>query len=46
MRRSWYRGGSQALKADDYAELTAVADIYQERIDDSLSRLQRAAKER
>jgi myo-inositol 2-dehydrogenase/D-chiro-inositol 1-dehydrogenase len=37
---------AQALKADDYAELTAVADIYQERIDDSLSRLQRAAKDK
>src|SRR3954454_19456592 len=30
---------SQALKADDYSELTAVADIYQERIDDCLARL-------
>src|SRR3954453_9143858 len=30
---------SQALKADDYAELTAVADIYQERIDDCLAGL-------
>ena len=27
---------AQALKADDYSELTAVADIYQERIDDCL----------
>ena len=27
---------SQALKADDYSELTAVADIYQERIDECL----------
>src|SRR3954452_9911927 len=33
---------SQALKADDYAELTAVADIYQERIDDCLARLRRS----
>jgi myo-inositol 2-dehydrogenase / D-chiro-inositol 1-dehydrogenase len=32
---------SQALKADDYAELTAVADIYQERIDQCLSQLGR-----
>src|ERR671932_781329 len=35
---------AQALKADDYSELTAVADVYQERIDDCLNRLQRAAK--
>ncbi|MBM3811941.1 MAG: Gfo/Idh/MocA family oxidoreductase [Acidimicrobiia bacterium] len=34
---------AQALKADDYAELTAVADVYQERIDSSLERLRRAA---
>ncbi|MEO7649739.1 MAG: Gfo/Idh/MocA family oxidoreductase, partial [Bryobacteraceae bacterium] len=33
---------SQALRADDYAELTAVADVYQERIDDSLDRLRKA----
>ncbi len=33
---------SQALKADDYAELTAVADVFQERIDDCLARLQKA----
>ncbi|MDQ6707702.1 MAG: Gfo/Idh/MocA family oxidoreductase [Acidobacteriota bacterium] len=32
---------SQALKADDYSELTAMADIYQERIDASLAALQR-----
>lgn len=32
---------SQALKADDYSELTAMADIYQERIDASLQALQR-----
>jgi myo-inositol 2-dehydrogenase / D-chiro-inositol 1-dehydrogenase len=32
---------SQALKADDYAELTAVGDIYQERIDQCLSQLGR-----
>ena len=37
---------AQALKADDYSELTAVADIYQERIDDSLGRLRRAAKDK
>jgi len=37
---------AQALKADDYAELTAVADIYQERIDDSLARLTRAQKDK
>lgn len=30
---------AQALKADDYSELTAVADISQERIDECLSRL-------
>jgi myo-inositol 2-dehydrogenase / D-chiro-inositol 1-dehydrogenase len=34
---------AQALKADDYAELTAVADVYQNRIDDCLARLKRAA---
>ena len=35
---------AQALKADDYSELTAVADIYQERIDDCLGRLQRVSQ--
>ncbi len=30
---------SQAMKADDYAELTAVADIYQERVDTCLEQL-------
>src|SRR5579859_1946469 len=30
---------SQALKADDYAELTAVADVYQDRIDTCLEQL-------
>ncbi len=30
---------SQALNADDYSELTAVADVYQDRIDDSLNTL-------
>lgn len=34
---------AQALKADDYSELTAMADVFQNRIDDSLSRLTRAA---
>jgi myo-inositol 2-dehydrogenase / D-chiro-inositol 1-dehydrogenase len=37
---------AQALKADDFSELTAVADIYQERIDDSLGRLKRVAKDK
>ena len=32
---------SQALNADDYAELTAVADVYQDRIDDSLNQLRK-----
>ncbi|PYT15022.1 MAG: oxidoreductase [Acidobacteria bacterium] len=32
---------SQALKADDYAELTAVADVYQDRIDQCLAQLNR-----
>ena len=30
---------SQALNADDYSELTAVADVYQDRIDESLNTL-------
>src|SRR5213593_2445320 len=34
---------AQALKADDYAELTAVADVFQERIDGCLERLRRAS---
>ena len=34
---------AQALKADDYAELTAMADIEQSRIDDSVDRLKKAA---
>lgn len=34
---------AQAMKADDYSELTAVADIDQERIDECLTRLKRAA---
>src|ERR1041385_3545393 len=32
---------SQALKADDFAELTAVADVYQDRIDQCLAQLNR-----
>ncbi len=35
---------SQALTADDYAELTAVADIGQEEIDHSLASLKRIGK--
>jgi myo-inositol 2-dehydrogenase / D-chiro-inositol 1-dehydrogenase len=35
---------AQALKADDYSELTAVADIYQERIDECLIQLAKSAK--
>ncbi|MEP6537204.1 MAG: Gfo/Idh/MocA family oxidoreductase [Bryobacteraceae bacterium] len=34
---------SQALNADDYAELTAMADVYQERIDDSLNTLRKVS---
>jgi predicted dehydrogenase len=34
---------AQALKADDYSELTAVADVFQNRIDDCLNRLAKAA---
>lgn len=34
---------AQAMKADDYAELTAVADIDPERIDKSLETLRKAA---
>ena len=37
---------SQALKADDYAELTAVADIYQERIDLCLATLKKGLSEK
>lgn len=37
---------AQALKADDYAELTAVADIDMERIDSSLNVLSRRAKDK
>jgi predicted dehydrogenase len=35
---------AQALKADDYSELTAVADIYQEQIDNCLGQLSKSAK--
>ncbi|MBI3471839.1 MAG: Gfo/Idh/MocA family oxidoreductase [Candidatus Solibacter usitatus] len=35
---------AQALKADDYAELTAVADIAQERVDQCLTRLRRQSE--
>jgi predicted dehydrogenase len=34
---------AQALKADDYAELTAVADVFQGQIDNCLARLIKAA---
>ena len=37
---------AQALKADDYSELTAMADVFQERIDESVSRLRRVAKDK
>ncbi len=37
---------SQALKADDYSELTAVADVFQERIDSCLQTLQRVSKDK
>ena len=37
---------SQALKADDYAELTAVADIDQSQIDKSLETLKENPKDR
>ena len=35
---------AQALQADDYGTLTAMADVFQERIDDSLENLGRARK--
>ncbi|MGH9627058.1 MAG: Gfo/Idh/MocA family protein [Bryobacteraceae bacterium] len=34
---------AQALKADDYSELTAVADIEQERVDNCLERLRKVS---
>jgi len=36
---------SQALNADDYSELTAMADVYQERIDESLDTLRKVTEE-
>ena len=35
---------AQALQADDYGTLTAMADVFQERIDDSLENLGRVRK--
>ncbi|OYW12448.1 MAG: oxidoreductase, partial [Acidobacteriia bacterium 12-62-4] len=32
---------SQALKADDFANLTVMADVFQERIDESVDRLKK-----
>ena len=32
---------AQALKADDFSNLTAMADVFQERIDDSIERLRK-----
>ena len=37
---------SQALKADDYTELTAVADVFQGKIDSSLERCKRCSRRR
>jgi predicted dehydrogenase len=37
---------AQALKADDFSNLTAMADVFQERIDDSVSRLERIHKDK
>ena len=37
---------AQAMKADDYSHLVAVADIYQDRIDSSLSRLRRVSADK
>jgi predicted dehydrogenase len=34
---------AQALKADDYSELTAVADVYQEQVDQCLARLKKVS---
>jgi predicted dehydrogenase len=36
----------QALRADDYAELTAMADIFQERVDLSLSELRKRVNDK
>ena len=35
---------AQALKADDFSNLTAMADVFQERIDESVERLKRIHK--
>ncbi|MBM3768843.1 MAG: Gfo/Idh/MocA family oxidoreductase [Acidobacteria bacterium] len=37
---------AQALKADDFSNLTAMADVFQERIDDSVARLERIHKDK
>jgi predicted dehydrogenase len=37
---------AQAMKADDYSHLVAVADIYPDRIDNSLSRLRRVSADK
>ncbi len=37
---------AQALKADDYTVLTAVADVYQDRIDECLSTLRKQSGEK
>jgi predicted dehydrogenase len=37
---------SQALKADDFSNLTAMADVFQERIDESVERLKRMHKDK
>jgi myo-inositol 2-dehydrogenase/D-chiro-inositol 1-dehydrogenase len=37
---------SEALKADDYAELTAVADVFPEKIEASLAELRQASAEK
>jgi len=37
---------AQALKADDFSNLTAMADVFQERIDESVERLKRIHKDK
>jgi predicted dehydrogenase len=37
---------AQALKADDFSNLTAMADVFQERIDESVERLKRMHKDK
>src|SRR5271154_5209051 len=37
---------AQALKADDYSVLTAVADIYQDRVDACLDTLRKQSKDK